>query len=285
MRSSKGQKRTPSKASTTQLPNAPLVEVVFELRWKVVGDESTPMPFRQDPGYLTCLDSFVPTMKDFGFPERKRSQPDGPFTVAHSVEYRFYHHPDKLFPVIQIGPGLFAVNQSSEYIWSDYKKLCLNALTRLMDSYPRLRTNPFLPIQLELKYIDALQPLSPGEGDLISFLSQSTNMCMSLPGTLKSAEFGPPNSGGINFSFPIRGKKDTNFRMLISTGVVSDVQSIILQSSVVSVVPSAGLGSTPSVISKRVAKWLEDAHSCTSPFFKAFVKSELLAKYRESKHA
>ena len=285
MRSPKGQKRAPTKTSTTHLPNAPLVEVVFELKWKLVGDESIPMPFRQDPGYLTCLDSFVPAMKDFGFPEQKRSQPDGVFTAGHSVEHRFYHHPDKRFPIIQIGPGLFAVNQSSEYVWSDYKKLCLNALALLLSSYPKLRTYPLVPIQLELKYVDAFQPQSPVEGDLLSFLLRSTNICVSLPDSLKSAAYGPPNSGAINFSFPIRDKKGTKFTMLVSTGVVSGVQSIILQSSVTSAVPSNGLGLSPSVIGNRVAKWLEDAHACTSPFFKAFVKGDLLAKYKEPKLA
>lgn len=272
-----------SEARASRLPNAPLVEVVFELKWKLAGDDKIPPPFRQDPGYLPCLDSFIPAMKEFGFPEHKRIQPEASFmTPGYSIEYRFYRRADQGFPLIQIGPGLLAVNESSEYVWSEFKQRCLGATNRLLSSYPKLRTHPFLPIGLELRYVDAFKP-SPSAGeDFLNFLSRSTNFNLSLPDHLTSGSYGAAKAGGINLTFPVKGNKDTNFVMVVSTGEVSGVQSIILQSSINTSLPPSGLGTSPK---KAVARWLEDAHSCTSPFFKAFVKDSLLKHFKEPKRA
>jgi len=36
---------------------------------------------------------------------------------------RFYRAEDQNFPILQIGPGIFAANQSSEYDWESFRKL------------------------------------------------------------------------------------------------------------------------------------------------------------------
>ena len=49
------------------LPNAPLVEVFFELRWKLQGDAQTPLPFLVDPGYQILVGNFIADAMKYGF--------------------------------------------------------------------------------------------------------------------------------------------------------------------------------------------------------------------------
>lgn len=274
-----------SPPAASQLPNAPLVEVVFEFRWKLTGEEGVPAPFRQDPGYFVCLDAFVPKIKDYGFPESKRITPDAAFQAGQSIQFRFYRQLEREFPIVQIGPGILAVNDSSKYVWTDFKRLCLGALQRLLASYPKLRQHPLVPVQLELRYIDAFKPSATAGADLLSFLTKSTNLKIELPDILQSGLFDKVKSGQINLSFPVKGKTDTQFALLLTTGEVSGVQSIVLQSSITSASARLALGDSPRGIEEAVGKWLDDAHACTSPFFKGFVRDGLLDQFRKATDA
>jgi uncharacterized protein (TIGR04255 family) len=258
------------------------VEVVFELRWKLKGSEGVPPPLRQDPGYFVCLESFFPKMKEYGFADSKRTQADATFPQAYAVEYRFYRKLGQDFPTIQIGPGLLAVNDSSGYVWDDYSHLCVDALERFLGSYPKLRMNPLVPIQLELKYIDAFEPSASTGKDLLSFLTKSTNFGISLPSVLESSVFDSVKSGQINLVFPVKGKADTNFVVQLANGEVSGVPSIILQSSVITTCPAISIGESIRATATHLNRWLNEAHSCTSPFFKGFVKDSLLKQFEKA---
>jgi len=45
--------------SAERLPNAPLAEVVFEIRWALQREETMPPPLRVDPGFGVLADSFT----------------------------------------------------------------------------------------------------------------------------------------------------------------------------------------------------------------------------------
>jgi hypothetical protein len=61
-----------------QLPNAPLVEVVFELRWKLKG-EGIPEQLMYDPGYHVMADEFLSQAPRLDFSHPKRQVADNAF--------------------------------------------------------------------------------------------------------------------------------------------------------------------------------------------------------------
>src|SRR2546425_5315525 len=87
--------------ATTQLPNAPLSEVVFELRWKLEGPDSLPIPLRNDPGYHVVADRFAAAASKYGFGYAKRLSAD-PQVVPYSINLRFYERQDQPFPLWQV---------------------------------------------------------------------------------------------------------------------------------------------------------------------------------------
>jgi uncharacterized protein (TIGR04255 family) len=273
-------KKSRSNPQVSHLPSAPLAEVIFEFRWKLKGDEGTPPPFQQDPGYFVCLESFFKAIKTYGFADSKRVPPGGALASAQSVEYRFYKKAGNDFPLVQIGPGVLAVNDSSSYVWNEYKPLCIDALERFLDSYPKLETYPLIPWQLDLKYIDAFKPSTTLGNDFLRFLEESTNFKVQLPEVLKSDLFEPIKAGQFSLNFPVRGKSNTNFSVVLGDREVSGVKNIFLQSSVNSTLTSNELGQSNKEILRSVARWLDDAHACTSPFFRSFVTDSLLAQFK-----
>jgi hypothetical protein len=73
-------------------------------------------------------------------------------TAAHSVVRRFYKAKDRPFPIMQIGPGIFATNESSEYDWRLFKKQAEQGIRALLRSYPKLDFFILKPIHMELRY-------------------------------------------------------------------------------------------------------------------------------------
>src|SRR3954467_7386626 len=134
----------------TRLPNAPLAEVVFELRWKIQGPADAPPVVRIDPGLLPLLENFSVAMKKADFGAYKELSAPGQ-TGGYGVARRFFKTPDSAFPIMQIGPGIFATNESSLYEWKGFKSQITVGVRALLDSYPKLGVFPLDPNMLELR--------------------------------------------------------------------------------------------------------------------------------------
>jgi len=100
-------------AAKEVLPKAPMVEVVFELRWKLqTGPKGEVMVLQSDPGLVPLVDRFSKRMKQIGFSyQRDMSHPLQ--TGPHGVARRFSKSADLPFPLQQIGPGIFASNEDA----------------------------------------------------------------------------------------------------------------------------------------------------------------------------
>jgi hypothetical protein len=226
--------RLPSKSAQAldRLPNAPLAEVVFEMRWALVGNS----PFLTDPGVIPLLEAFTLAAKAIGYPSF-RDMGNTQQMIGHSVARRYHRNPDTNFPMLQIGQGVFAVNQSSEYEWAHFKKLALAGLKALLQSYPELRGFPLKPNYIELRYIDAFDQSLTGTTDLIEFCQKATALGISLPAMLNDGKrFTGRLTGRLIVKKDLKSAKDTHMSIDIGSGrnENSSTDIVRLESKIVS---------------------------------------------------
>lgn len=270
----------PSESLNMQLPNAPLVEVIFELRWALEGPDHLPVQFRQDPGFQFLAHEFQIKAKANGFNvrEEKGSQEIGP--LGHQVVYRFKKSVDEPFPLWQIGPGIFACNASTEYEWSEFRTLIKDGLLCLFKSYPKTDAFDIRPIHLELKYVDAFNEELLGHLDLFQFMNDDINITLSPSDFLKSDIFEDQITGQIVISKKIRNDIGS-LRVEIGVGSAGKIPSIVMQTKIVKKADSLDLGKTTRPRVSNAVKWADSARGVSSPFFKDIVSNDLMKIFAE----
>ncbi len=264
-----------------KLPNAPLVEVVFEMRWALQGPENVSVHLRSDPVYSLLASEFAENAKTHGFQVQKQtdSSPLGP--LGHSVDKRFYRDEDSPFPVWQIGPGIFACNESTEYEWDGFKHNIENGLTTLLKSYPKSKIYPIEPVHLELRYIDSFGEDLLGHSDFVKFLRNDVNIKLNVNDFLKSNVLEDQFDGNIEIMKKVKGDEDTQFGVQISTAIVKGVRTIRLVNKVFKSSERLNLGKTNAKIIKSALEWADAAHGLTHAFFDDFVPAKLMDKFRQ----
>lgn len=264
-----------------KLPSAPLIEVVFELRWTLKGGQEIPPAFRVDPGFELLAENFEDASRSHGFEFRKNMDPTALGPIGHSVKYRYMQSSDEPFPLWQIGPGIFACNQATEYDWDTYKKLVSKGLQTLFASYPKTKTFPLKPVYLELRYIDAFNEELLGHKDLIKFLTNDTSFSFGVSDFLKLDRFVEDTNGLVRIVKSFKNDKDTILQIEIGTGQANEKPSLVVVSKVTKKSDAIDLGATAKSKIKNIMKWLDGAHQATSPFFRDFVSAELMKKFQK----
>jgi uncharacterized protein (TIGR04255 family) len=270
-------------AKPNRLPKAPIAEVVFELRWALQSDPGLPAFLHSDPGFAPLLNAFTEAMKKAGFGvTRDMSHPSQ--TGAYGVARRFTTGADKPFPIMQIGPGIFATNESSLYDWSSFRAQVIQGVRSVLKCYPKLKSFPLKPNYLELRYVDVFDKTLLGRTDLFYFAKHGTTLNIELPTMLNDRKlFGGEADGRFVFRRHLRNRKDTEFIMDFGSGKNKATGENIarLESKIVSRgegVP--GLKSNPTFL-RDVSKWLKQAHEITSPFFKQFVTDKVMEQFKK----
>lgn len=136
-----------------KLPNAPLQEVIFEIRWDLnINLESNR---EYDEGFAIALGQLAALLKT-NFPHMVRKIPaDFPTDLLnYSTIYQFWSGTDT-WPVLQLGPGIFTVNDTDEkYCWMDtFFPLIVESTNKLFEAYNQKINLNFC----SLRYIDAVK--------------------------------------------------------------------------------------------------------------------------------
>lgn len=263
----------------TRLPNAPLAEVVFELHWELEGDSNLPLPLRVDPGYGLLADAFTTEAGKLGFPVRKEMVPSYQ-VIGNSVARRYYVDAERAFPLLQIGPGIFAANESSEYEWKKYKEFVLRGAKAFLNSYPIMREFKLRPTSFELRYIDSFDKSLIGTVDFLEFSERGTRLKFDVPEFLNDSRiFNGIQSGRFLCSYEVKGQKGTVFWLDFASGAHAGHRMIRLESKVNTTFDKPRSVGQREKFLTRLDKWLDDAHDITSPFFRALVRPEIMEKF------
>jgi uncharacterized protein (TIGR04255 family) len=165
------------------LKNKPLVEAILEVHWNLTPGPAEGM--MRDPNYKFLLGKLFESVKPL-FPYHEElpvaSVPDEltPFVVHH----RFRTAPNG-WPLIQVGPGVFTVNETSGYVWESFENILKDALPRLVAAHPKpddLRFNLLL-----LRFVNAIS-LDPTQTNLLGYLAEKMRTFISLPAEIFSQD-------------------------------------------------------------------------------------------------
>ena len=264
------------------LPNAPLVEVVFELRWALATSEQT-SPLGVDPGYSLLKEEFSHAIKRSGFRHHRNMQPSEFPILGHSVDRRFFRSPEQAFPLVQIGPGIFAYNESADYSWTNFKANCLKHVDSLLKCYPTLSSFKLAPALLELRYVDSFEHTLPNgkPANFFEYMHTQTNFGVSIPtmpAKLKGIQDDP--TGRLIAEYALKGKKETAFTVDFASGQRKGAKILRMETKVRSLGKDLPSLSNRTAFKKKAGQWLEQAHSVISPFFIELLGPQRLARYK-----
>jgi uncharacterized protein (TIGR04255 family) len=251
------------------LPNKPLVEVVFELRWQL--EEGRQPGLMADPGFRIFMGRFYDRVKG-QYPHIEdvpASQVPDDMT-PHTVRHQFWTGKRK-WPVVQIGPGIVTVNETEGYLWDSFRPRLVDAINALYASYPA-EIFKLKPAQVTLKYIDAVE-FDPAHSKtpLLRFLRESLHTGIDVEPLLFQYPKEAASPLGVNLTLNFRSEKPKGAVILtIANGFKETTSSIIWETTIVSKQEDV-----PTTF-EQFAAWLDDAHKISDTWFFTLTRGQLL---------
>jgi len=251
------------------LKNKPLVEAILEVRWAL---SRGPQDGAVDPHYKILLGRlYERTSADYPEHEELPSAQIPDEITGHVVKHRF-RQVGQGWPLVQIGPGILTVNDTSGYTWTDFRQRALEAVRKLYDSHPQpgdLRVN-----DLVLRYIDA-EPLDYAAESIFDFLKAKMRIGISLPEGLFERPGVQKLPARLNWqaSFRCENPKGT-VQLRFGTGQKDKRPALLWETIVQSA--EDGIPQMP----RNFSEWLEAAHNITHEWFFRLIEGDLERKYR-----
>jgi uncharacterized protein (TIGR04255 family) len=239
-----------------KLPKAPLLEVIFELKWEI-RDKNDLEKFQYLHGDLYSK------LKD-SFPKRERLVPlDFPVEFLHNRPiYRFRSQEE--YPLIQIGPGLITLNTIEEkYVWEEFNDLSNTLLKTLFEIFSDLKKYDF--IQPSLTYIDFFS-FNFQNANVYDFISENLKLNFSqnfyetdkFPTNLNLGYYYETAVGDLSISLR-KGKNNKN-----EDGIAMQIK-ISNKLSKVEIL--------------EISKWLSESHSLASSLFKQITEGSFYESF------
>jgi uncharacterized protein (TIGR04255 family) len=236
-----------------KLLKAPLKEVIFEVFWDLqIGADGQPI----DKGFEFALGIFASKVKNT-HPIVKKNIPDNfPLKLIGKTTHQFWQNEMK-WPVVQIGAGVMAVNDTDEsYDWeNNYFDLIKNSLKSLFDSYD----NNIQVNHIQLKYIDAVD--LPTNVDCGDFLRE--NLRIELTNNFNT--LGTQTAVQINQNFLLKDGSSIGLSINDAVNDINQQKSIVWTTTVLK---------QGSFSQNNIIEWLQYAHTHSSDMFKNMVSPQ-----------
>ena len=259
------------------LKNKPLVEAILEIRWHLVqpplnvqGPAQMMLP-AVDPHYRLLLGRLFDRLQK-AYPVHEQlpaaTLPDE--MLPQIVQHRFRAAKDD-WPLVQVGPGVFTVNDTHGYTWTDFQKRAEDAVSQLYDAHPNVAE--FRIQSLVLRYVDAVE-YNYRDENAFAFLRDKMKLGINLPDSLfqdTSVENRPQSfswQAMFQCSNP-RGKVHIGF----ATGQKEDKPAILWETTVQSAEDDL------PIIPDGFPHWFEAAHEITDDWFFKLIEGELERRF------
>jgi len=248
------------------LKNKPLVEAIFEFKWNL---KTSSEGGNIAPHYKVLVGQLYDKLVS-EYPEHEElptaKMPDE--MLGHVVQHRFRKVKDG-WPLVQIGPGILTVNDTTAYTWADFSERCRKTLRLLFDIYPKDTDNPLQTKELLLRYIDSYE-FDYARKNVLEFLKAKTKTNISIPDSFfKDKNMGnSPLSVDSRLLYPLTNPKGV-FMLRLVTGKKLGKNAVIWETIVQSVSPNI------PQIPDKFSEWLESAHNVVHSKFFSLIEGDL----------
>ncbi|MGD9552231.1 MAG: TIGR04255 family protein [Candidatus Caldatribacteriota bacterium] len=254
-----------------ELKNKPLVEAIFELRWKLKEDKNT-IGIKKDPYYKILLGRIYDKVKEeypYYLQLPTANMPDE--IAGYVVQHQFRKDKDQ-WPLIQIGPGIITLNSTNDYIWEDFERRIANLLKVLFETYPESHTN--LEVErLLLRYIDALD-FNYEQDNIFDFLKEKMKVQIKLDKKLfeNTGVAGLPLNFDLRFSFP-SSKPQGAILLRFFKGVRGGSNALLWETQVQS------MGQDIPKDKNEIISWAKESHILIDDWFFKIIEGDLIRRF------
>ncbi len=241
----------------SKLPKAPLVEVVFELRWEIA-EKADLMQVEYLYGDIYA------ELKD-KYPYRERILPiEIPVDLTVNKPVFRYRANKNSYPLIQLGPGLITLNTVDKlYYWESF----FNDAEELIHAFLKVfNVREKRSIQPSLLYLDFF-PFSFKTHDALQFVNQNLNI------TIKQSfldQVDQPKDINIGIAYEI---DMGDLRVSLQKGSNKMKKEGILMQSRIN-----GKAIEPTL--QQIKGWLNESHDICSTLFKNLTKGQLYESFK-----
>ncbi|HRR23673.1 MAG TPA: TIGR04255 family protein [Bacteroidia bacterium] len=254
-----------AKGHIEKLPQAPLQEVIFELHWKLDIDKESSLNL--DPHFQLASGRFDQLASE-QLPNYVSLKP--PMMPDQFFAYRAVHQywaGEKIYPVMQLGPGLFSVNETEKnYVWKNFKSNILQGVEWLRKSYRNELNLDFI----ELRYIDAVEMNDDEALNLPKYLEDNLKI------GIKSQIELPKNAlKGMQFAQRFKLENDNYLNLVFNNGVrnIDEAKVVVWHTSI---------NKTGVIKFEELEKWVDNAHDICSGMFKQIISEQLYERFSKT---
>ncbi len=244
------------------MKNAPLQEVVFEVKWDL--DRGPDDNIEYDEGYDLAIGVLKSILQE-EFPiVKSKFPPDVPTAFKNYKTTHQYRIGEKQWPVLQLGPGIFTVNDTEDnYKWENhFYPLIIKGLNWLEKSYGKKLHYNFAG----LRYIDRISTKDYEFSNWLDFINDNLNFEIRNPvnkrGELKQ----------FSFVQVFELKDNSNLQLAIKNGKNENKEDVLVWETAVLKIDSFE--------KNELNEWLNKSHEVTSELFKELCKDDLYNSFK-----
>ncbi|WP_417218993.1 TIGR04255 family protein [Achromobacter spanius] len=252
--------------------NAPLIEMIAELRWDLHPVTSVPGggidPFYEatKAGMASALAAEVgggwnPTIEEIVPLEIPREFLAGQITTR-------YRKAAGDWPLVQLGPGICAINMTSSYEgWDTFRPWLVHGVSALLKAHPVPSALKFK--SLNLLAVDAFGP-SHGYVDYQDFATRLLNLGNILGSDYLAKFSSEPNQALVQSQtvFPLRSPEGASGRISIAEGERDKEKALLVQTAI-----EHAKEFRPEA--DHLLEWFDSAHAVHREMFRAMLTSDL----------
>lgn len=253
--------------------NAPLVEVIAEIKWRLIPISTVPNG-GVDQHFEALESKLLPHLIELGYNNVQRlTPPEIPLEMlAHTAIYRCRTAKDK-WPLIQFGPGVVSANVVPPYEgWDSFWPVVQQAIGSVFSESIHGSNKPKIE-SIVIRYIDAFTS-KHGADSPQQFMADHLSLAVGIPKhVIDSLGTGVVGSDvGVHQSFEVSKPEGATCLVRCNSGAVNQTPSVILDTQIRSQ-PGASWSSESDV-----AEWVREAKGSLKEIFEAMISDDLREK-------